>query len=57
MLPLMTGLCQISGCFVVDLNSGKEVCMPSLCDVFVDTKDEVDDEKKEILHSRTKYST
>lgn len=47
MLPLMAGLCQILGCFVVDLNSGKEVGMPPLCDVFVDMNDEVDDEKKE----------
>jgi len=38
MLPLMPGLCQVTGCYVVDLNSGKEIGMPPLFDVFVTCK-------------------
>ena len=47
MLPLMAGLCQVTGCYVVDLNSGKEVCMPPMFDVFVEPKQTSEDEKKE----------
>jgi hypothetical protein len=38
LVPLMSGLCQVTGCYVVDLNSGKEIGMPPLFDVFVQCK-------------------
>lgn len=38
LVPLMSGLCQVTGCYVVDLNSGKEIGMPPLFDVFVTCK-------------------